>query len=246
MRTVVRIEEDRMSKPIQPESIAPDAAISDRQVQPGMVEPQSAKVAIRLLPGGHVPQYASLHAAGCDLVAASDMVIRPGETVCLPLGFIMALPPDCEAQVRPRSGLSLRTSLRVPNTPGTIDADYRNEVAVILENAFNPATLPGLIATRPALLEELQSRCRLVRLRDLLPDAAFQPDAHLSVWLDQPVWVDADGLPYGTIRIRAGERIAQMVVASFRRAIFDLETDPLATGHDRGGGFGSTGTASRG
>ena len=60
-------------------------------------------------------------------------------------------------------------------------------------------------------------------------------------WLQQPVWVDAEGLPYGTIRIKAGERIAQMVVTSFRRAEFDQEADPNATGHNRGGGFGSTG-----
>lgn len=229
---------------------------------PTHVEPMPTPVAIRLLPGGQLPRYASRHAAGCDLTATADIVIRPGETVCLPLGFILALPPDCEAQVRPRSGLSLRTALRVPNTPGTIDADYRDEVGVILENAFNPANLPGLIAARPALYDELRANCRLVRLRDLMPSqlpgkldsrlpgkqddrlpgqSSELADDLLAAWLNQPVWIDADGLPYGTIRIRAGERIAQMVVTTIRRAVFDLETDPLATGHDRGGGFGSTG-----
>lgn len=223
---------------------------------PTPVEPMPTPVAIRLLPGGQLPRYASRHAAGCDLTATADIVIRPGETVCLPLGFILALPPDCEAQVRPRSGLSLRTALRVPNTPGTIDADYRDEVGVILENTFNPANLPGLIAARPALYDELRANCRLVRLCDLMPSqqpgkmdnrlpgqSAEPADDLLAAWLDQPVWIDADGLPYGTIRIRAGERIAQMVVTTIRRAVFDLETDPLATGHDRGGGFGSTGVA---
>jgi len=211
-------------------------------------EPQTATVAIRLLPGGQLPVYATPHAAGCDLVATADMVIRPGETVCLPLGFIMALPPDCEAQVRPRSGLSLRTSLRVPNTPGTIDADYRHEVAVILENAFNPSSLAGLIATRPNLLGELLERHHPVRVRDLVPAATtaeasgrLQADGLLDKWLDQPVWVDEAGLPYGTIRIKAGERIAQMVVTSIRRAVFDTSTDPLTVGINRGGGFGSTG-----
>lgn len=224
--------------------------------------PRPTPVAIKLLPGGFLPVYASACAAGCDLTATADVVIRPGETVLMPLGFVLALPPDCEAQIRPRSGLSLRTALRLPNSPGTIDADYRDEVGVILQNTFNPATLPGLVATNPELLAQLQTEYRLVPFCELLkadapasaaknPLAVIQDSAGteplepldplLAEWLQQPVWVDADGLPYGTIRIMAGERIAQMVVTSFRRAEFDPEADPNATGHDRGGGFGSTG-----
>lgn len=217
-------------------------------------------IAIKLLPGGFLPAYASPCAAGCDLTATADVVIRPGETVLMPLGFVLALPPDCEAQIRPRSGLSLRTALRLPNSPGTIDADYRDEVGVILQNTFNPAILPGLVATNPELLAQLQNDYRLVPLCELLKtdepaSAAKNPlavrqnsastntdtDSLLAEWLQQPVWVDAEGLPYGTIRIKAGERIAQMVVTSFRRAEFDQEADPNARGHNRGGGFGSTG-----
>ena len=218
-------------------------------------------VPIRLLPHGALPEYATLHAAGCDLTASADLILRPGETRLLPLGFIMALPPDCEAQVRPRSGLSLKTSLRLPNAPGTIDADYRNEVGVILENTFNPAALPGLIAARPELLTELAAQYRLVRLADLLSNEARvghrknpvdtgdgatpseETDPLLAEYLAQPVWIDGEGLPYGTIRIRQGERVAQMVVTNIRRAAFDQTQDPFATGHDRGGGFGSTGLA---
>jgi len=215
-------------------------------------------VPVRLLPHGTLPEYATLHAAGCDLTASADLTLRPGETRLLPLGFIMALPPDCEAQIRPRSGLSLKTSLRLPNAPGTIDADYRNEVGVILENTFNPAALPGLITARPDLLSELRARYRLVRLVDLLPaeardgsdkknDSASSGAADaemtglLAEYLAQPVWIDEEGLPYGTIRIRQGERIAQMVVTNVRRAVFDRTQDPSDSGHDRGGGFGSTG-----
>lgn len=214
-------------------------------------EPEPALVPVRLLADGVLPAYATRHSAGCDLTATTDMILRPGETKLLPLGFIMALPPDCEAQVRPRSGLSLKTTLRVPNAPGTIDADYRHEMGVILENSFHPSSLPGLIAARPALLEELVRHYRLVRLADLLGDSkrteADPVDAEvmanplLRAYLDQTVWVDEDGLPYGTIRIRKGDRIAQMVVATVRHAVFDPSVDPARTGHDRGGGFGSTG-----
>ena len=209
------------------------------------IDAMSASVPIRLMPHGQLPFYASLHAAGCDLMATSDICLRPGETRLLPLGFVIALPPDCEAQIRPRSGLSLKTSLRLPNAPGTIDADYRHEVGVILENTFNPSTLPGLIAARPELLVELSTGFRLARLSEILPESdrkANQPnDPLLAEYLNQLVWVDRQNLPYGTIQIRKGDRVAQMVVTSFRRACFDLETDPAQAGHDRGGGFGSTG-----
>ncbi len=213
--------------------------------------PAQAIVPVRLLDHGILPAYATPFSAGCDLTATQGIVLLPGETRLMPLGFIMALPSDCEAQVRPRSGLSLKTALRLPNSPGTIDADYRHEVGVILENTFNPATLPGLIAARPALLQELKARYRLAPLTDLCDiaeasDTARQPapdDAQqlLFEYLRQLVWVDDEGLPYGTIRIRKGDRIAQLVVTSIRRAIFDRESDPNRTGHDRGGGFGSTG-----
>ena len=207
--------------------------------------PTPAIIPVRLLEHGVLPSYATLLAAGCDLTATADIDIRPGETRLLPLGFIMALPSDCEAQIRPRSGLSLKTMLRLPNAPGTIDADYRHEVGVILENTFNPAALPGLIAANPALLEQLRTQYRLVRMADLLPlsspDRPSQGNALLADYLKQTVWVDEAGRPYGTIRIQRGDRIAQMVIQTIRRAVFDPLTDPADTGHDRGGGFGSTG-----
>lgn len=83
-----------------------------------------------------LPQYMTAQAAGMDICAACDgeMVIGPGEVKLVPCGFYMALPAGFEAQVRPRSGLALKHGIILPNSPGTIDADYRGEVCVILGN----------------------------------------------------------------------------------------------------------------
>src|SRR5690348_6087468 len=96
-------------------------------------------VAITTLPhaeGLGIPAYATAHAAGMDLCAAvsNDMVIEPGKRALVPTGLSIALPEGYEAQVRPRSGLALKNGLTVLNSPGTIDADYRGEVQVILAN----------------------------------------------------------------------------------------------------------------
>ena len=86
-----------------------------------------------------LPAYESTLAAGMDLLAAvaGDVVIAPGERALVPTGLAIALPPGFEAQVRPRSGLALKQGITVVNTPGTIDADYRGEVGVILINHGN-------------------------------------------------------------------------------------------------------------
>ncbi len=83
-----------------------------------------------------LPAYESELAAGMDLQAAigDTLVIAPGERALVPTGLAIALPPGFEAQVRPRSGLALKQGITVVNTPGTIDADYRGEVGVILIN----------------------------------------------------------------------------------------------------------------
>ena len=97
----------------------------------------SVKVRIERLPhAAGLPVYATAGAAGADLVAAVDapVEIAPGGRSLIPCGFRMALPEGYEAQVRPRSGLALRDGVMVLNTPGTIDADYRGEVQVILAN----------------------------------------------------------------------------------------------------------------
>jgi dUTP pyrophosphatase len=83
-----------------------------------------------------LPQYMTPHAAGMDLYAAvtGEMVIKPGERKLIPTGISIALPPGFEAQVRPRSGLAINHGISVLNAPGTIDADYRGEIKVILAN----------------------------------------------------------------------------------------------------------------
>jgi len=83
-----------------------------------------------------LPRYLSEHASGMDVCAAceADVAIAPGDVRRIPCGFSMAVPVGWEAQVRPRSGLAARHGIIVPNSPGTIDADYRGEVCVILAN----------------------------------------------------------------------------------------------------------------
>jgi dUTP pyrophosphatase len=85
-----------------------------------------------------LPAYQSERAAGLDLVAAvpagAAVTIAPGERVMIPTGIAIALPPGHEGQIRPRSGIALRHGVTVLNSPGTIDADYRGEIQVILVN----------------------------------------------------------------------------------------------------------------
>ena len=83
-----------------------------------------------------LPAYATEHAAGMDLCAAvgEDVVIPAGQRALIPTGLSIALPEGYEAQVRPRSGLALKHGITVLNSPGTIDADYRGEIQVILAN----------------------------------------------------------------------------------------------------------------
>ena len=83
-----------------------------------------------------LPAYASTSAAGMDLRAdlSEPVVLQPLERKLIPTGLFIELPSDCEAQVRPRSGLALKHGITVLNSPGTIDADYRGEIGVILVN----------------------------------------------------------------------------------------------------------------
>ena len=97
------------------------------------------EIAITTLPhaaGLELPAYATEHAAGMDLCAAvtNDVTIEPGRRTLIPTGLMIALPAGYEAQVRPRSGLALKHGVTVLNSPGTIDADYRGEVQVIVAN----------------------------------------------------------------------------------------------------------------
>ena len=95
------------------------------------------EIRLKRLPHGKglpAPAYATEHAAGMDVVAAEDVIIVPGGRHAVATGFAMAIPDGYEVQVRPRSGLALKHGISLPNTPGTIDADYRGELKVILIN----------------------------------------------------------------------------------------------------------------
>jgi dUTP pyrophosphatase len=101
----------------------------------------SPQLRLRRLPHGAglpLPAYQSAHAAGLDLAAAvpadAPVTLAPGARGLIPTGFAIALPEGFEAQVRPRSGLAAHHGVTVLNTPGTIDADYRGEIQVILIN----------------------------------------------------------------------------------------------------------------
>lgn len=96
-------------------------------------------IPITILPHGEglpLPAYATEGAAGMDAVAAvtETVVMQPGDRFPVPLGFCMAIPEGYEVQVRPRSGLALKHGITVPNSPGTIDSDYRGEVKALLIN----------------------------------------------------------------------------------------------------------------
>ena len=104
----------------------------------------SPEIAIRLKRLDHgaglpLPAYATAHAAGMDVVAAEDVTLAPGARHAVATGFAIAIPEGYEVQVRPRSGLALKNGITCLNTPGTIDADYRGEVKVILANLGSEA-----------------------------------------------------------------------------------------------------------
>ena len=108
-----------------------------------MSGPGLAKITLRFLRLPHgadlpLPSYHSAHASGLDLAAAlgqiEPLTLAPGARALVPTGFVLELPPGCEAQIRPRSGLALKHGVTVLNSPGTVDADYRGEVMVLLVN----------------------------------------------------------------------------------------------------------------
>ena len=89
-------------------------------------------------PEAKIPQYANISDSGLDVYALDDYTINPGETLLVPTGIKVAIPAGYEIQVRPKSGRALKTKLRIANTPGTVDAGYRDEIKVIVENIEPP------------------------------------------------------------------------------------------------------------
>ncbi len=99
-----------------------------------------AQVKIKKLhPDAVIPQYARAMDAGFDLVAVEDVIVAPGQSAKVPTGLAFALPEGFELQVRPRSGISAKTKLRLSNAPGTVDAGYRGEVCILVDNIRIPS-----------------------------------------------------------------------------------------------------------
>ena len=198
---------------------------------------------------GETPKYETPLAAGADLFAAEDMVIRPFEKVAIPLGLKFAIPDNMELQIRARSGLSLRTNLKISNSIGTIDADSVSDISVILENNYNIANLPYEIANDISILDDLKNNYTEVRLSDYLEskghDISSYEDEGKKAYkklLKTYIYLDKNWNPYGTIYIKKGNRIAQMVLAKYYKANF-IKTDDVSKlkSVNRGGGFGHTG-----
>lgn len=164
------------------------------------------------------PVYAHEYDSGFDLVAVEDVVIEPGETKIVPTGLAVSLPPGFEIQIRPRSGITAKTKLRVQL--GTVDSAYRGELGVIVDN-ISP------------LHYEVDEDSELILSRSkglLLVDRSFREDPYKSY-------------RRGTYLIRKGDRIAQAVVQKVEQAHFYVVDELDAT--ERGdGGFGSSGVKS--
>jgi dUTP pyrophosphatase len=129
------------------------------------------KLKIQRLPhaeGLPLPAYQSEDAAGFDLVAAiaedTSVTILPGARALIPTGFVFEIPKKMEAQIRPRSGLAIKHGVTVLNSPGTIDADYRGEVAVIL---INHGKEPFLIARGERIAQMIVAPVARVKLREV-------------------------------------------------------------------------------
>ena len=134
------------------------------------------RVSVKRLPHNEdlpLPSYESASAAGMDLPAAvtADVILDPGERGLIATGLAIALPDGYEAQIRPRSGLAARNGITVLNTPGTVDADYRGEVKVILVNLGNePFTVTrGMRIAQMVIAPVVQAAMEQV---DELPETA--------------------------------------------------------------------------
>lgn len=171
----------------------------------------------KLHPEAVAPTYAKPFDSGFDLVAVEDVIIEPGETVIVKTGLAFEIPPGYELQVRPRSGVSSKTNLRLSNAPGTIDSGYRGEVGVIIDNI----ALPSLYFNETYNTIGIEYR-------------------HGSLGIDgKRDSIDSDEQEY-TYIIRKGDRIAQGVIAPVITATF-TESDELSETERGSGGYGSTG-----
>ncbi|MCM3469410.1 dUTP diphosphatase [Brevibacillus borstelensis] len=135
-----------------------------------------------------IPRYARAFDAGFDLVAVEDVIILPGETAKIPTGLAFALPDGYELQVRPRSGISAKSKLRISNAPGTVDAGYRGEVCVLIDNIRTPSGESGKtcmdVSDKPVEVDrEVDRHAYLIRKGDRIAQGvlAIVPIAYFEV-----------------------------------------------------------------
>lgn len=134
------------------------------------------KVFITLLsPNAIMPSYAHSGDAGMDIFASEDIYVLPGQSVLVPTGFSMAIPVGYEVQIRPRSGLSLNTMLRLPNSPGTIDSGYRDEIKVIIHNSSSALNAIGKDKTYTTESKGNPQGIYLIRSGDRIAQMVFAP-----------------------------------------------------------------------
>lgn len=159
-----------------------------------------------------IPQYAHISDSGVDVYALDDITVKPGETVLVPTGIKVALPPGYELQVRPKSGRALKTKLRVANTPGTIDSGYRDEIKVIIENVDPP-----------------------------IKDIQYTPSINVETGKVDHLIVTSIEYG-SDFFIGRGEKFCQLVLSEVPKAVFyRVDSIAKIDDLDRGGGFGSTG-----
>lgn len=186
-------------------------------------EPINVKIK-RLHPDAVIPTQAHANDAGFDLYAVEDTVIEPGETVLIKTGIAVQLPPGYELQVRPRSGISLKTKLRVANAPGTVDASFTGEVGIIIDNISDSD------------VEEIGYR----RVYGYI-DGTFTETKRGETYDTNEDETTRNIIPNTTYIIRRGDRIAQAVIQRLPAVTF-AEVDELDETERGSDGYGSTGT----
>jgi dUTP pyrophosphatase len=168
-----------------------------------------------------IPKYAREGDSGFDLIATQDVIIEPGETKLVPTGLAFELPPGYEMQIRPRSGVTLKTKLRVQL--GTVDSGYRGEIGVIVDN------IASTTSVKCGYYQHLDGSTTNTSRRII--DDKFHGK-----------YEEVDTVPFRTYLIRRGDRIAQAVIAPFETAHF-VDSDKLEESMRGGQGFGSSGVS---
>jgi len=121
------------------------------------------KVHVTLAEGAKLPHQGSEEAAGYDLCALEEAIVAPGQTSLVRTGVSVALPRGYEMQIRPRSGLSLKTSIRLSNSPGIVDSDYRGEVGIIVDNiGVEHITIPRGMRLAQAVFNKVEKAAFVV------------------------------------------------------------------------------------